>query len=89
MLVMEVTKRVLGGEQPDPLSSMANLASTYQHEGRRKEDEQPRACDEDHEASAWRGASRHAEVHGQPGVNSPELGPAEGCRGATGAGVED
>ena len=31
---METSKRVLGAEHPDTLTSMANLASTYQNQGR-------------------------------------------------------
>ena len=38
--VMETEKRVLGGEHPDMLMSMANLASTYWNQGRWKEAEQ-------------------------------------------------
>ena len=40
MQAMEMRKRVLGQEHPDALTSMANLASTYQNQGRRKEAEQ-------------------------------------------------
>ena len=40
MLVMETTKRVLGEEHPDSLTSMANLASTYRGQGRLKEAEE-------------------------------------------------
>jgi len=38
--VMEIRKRVLGAEHPDTLTSMANLASTYQKQGRWTEAEQ-------------------------------------------------
>jgi len=38
--VVETTKRVLGEEHPDTLSSMANLASTYWNQGRWKEAEE-------------------------------------------------
>ena len=38
--VMETTKRVLGEEHPDTLTSMANLASTYRNQGRWKEAEE-------------------------------------------------
>ncbi|KAL9611396.1 MAG: hypothetical protein Q9167_003937 [Letrouitia subvulpina] len=38
--VMETTKRVLGEEHPDTLTSMANLASTYWNQGRWKEAEE-------------------------------------------------
>ena len=37
---METRKRVLGQEHPDTLASMANLASTYQNQGRWKEAEE-------------------------------------------------
>jgi Tetratricopeptide repeat len=37
---MEMTKRLLGQEHPDTLSSMNNLASTYQNQGRWKEAEE-------------------------------------------------
>jgi hypothetical protein len=37
--VMETTKRVLGDEHPDTLTSMANLASTYRNQGRWNEAE--------------------------------------------------
>jgi tetratricopeptide (TPR) repeat protein len=37
--VMEMTKRVLGDEHPDTLTSMANLAVTYRDQGRWKEAE--------------------------------------------------
>ena len=40
MQVMEISKRVLGEEHPDTLTSMANLASTYQNQGRWKEAEE-------------------------------------------------
>jgi len=40
VLVMETTKRVLGEEHPDALTSMANLASTYWNQGRWKEAEE-------------------------------------------------
>ncbi|KAJ9636760.1 hypothetical protein H2199_007754 [Coniosporium tulheliwenetii] len=40
--VVETTKRVLGDEHPDTLSSIANLASTYMEQGRRKEAEELR-----------------------------------------------
>jgi hypothetical protein len=33
---METFKRVLGAEHPDTLTSIANLASTYQNQGRWK-----------------------------------------------------
>ncbi|KAJ7292146.1 hypothetical protein C8J57DRAFT_1458652 [Mycena rebaudengoi] len=39
VVVMEVSKRVLGEEHPDTLTSMANLASTYQNQGRWKDAE--------------------------------------------------
>ena len=39
VLVMETTKRLLGEEHPDSLSSMANLAATYRKQGRWKEAE--------------------------------------------------
>jgi hypothetical protein len=32
--VIETTKRVLGDEHPDTLTSMANLAATYRNQGR-------------------------------------------------------
>lgn len=35
----EIKKRVLGEAHPDTLTSMANLALTYEHEGRLKEAE--------------------------------------------------
>jgi hypothetical protein len=38
--VIETRKRVLREEHPDTLSSMANLASTYRNQGRRKEAEE-------------------------------------------------
>jgi tetratricopeptide (TPR) repeat protein len=38
--VMDTRKRVLGEEHPDTLTSMANLASTYQNQGRWKEAEE-------------------------------------------------
>jgi len=38
--VMETRKNVLGGEHPDTLISMANLASTYSNQGRWKEAEE-------------------------------------------------
>jgi tetratricopeptide (TPR) repeat protein len=38
--VMQTTKRVLGDEHPDTLTSMANLASTYRKQGRWKEAEE-------------------------------------------------
>ncbi|KAF2193470.1 HET-domain-containing protein [Zopfia rhizophila CBS 207.26] len=38
--VMETRKRVFGTEHPDTLTSMANLASTYMHQGRWKEAEE-------------------------------------------------
>jgi tetratricopeptide (TPR) repeat protein len=38
--VMETTKRVLGDEHPDTLTSMTNLASTYWNQGRGKEAEE-------------------------------------------------
>jgi hypothetical protein len=34
VVVMETTKRVLGDEHPDTLSSIANLASTFRNQGR-------------------------------------------------------
>ena len=37
--VMELNKRLLGGEHPDTLRSMANLAETYRQQGRSKEAE--------------------------------------------------
>jgi citrate lyase synthetase len=37
--VMETRKRVLGSEHSDTLTSMANLASTFWNQGRRKEAE--------------------------------------------------
>jgi Tetratricopeptide repeat len=37
---MEMTKRLLGQEHPGTLSSMNNLASTYQNQGRWKEAEE-------------------------------------------------
>src|SRR3984957_5391397 len=39
VLVVETMKRVLGEENPDTLTSMANLASTYRKQGRWKEAE--------------------------------------------------
>jgi len=38
--VVETTKRVLGEEHPDTLSSIANLAATYRNQGRWKEAEE-------------------------------------------------
>jgi len=38
--VMETSKRVLGDEHPDTLTSMNNLASTYRKQGRWKEAEE-------------------------------------------------
>ena len=38
--VMETSKRILGEEHPDTLTSMANLASTYRNQGRWKEAEE-------------------------------------------------
>jgi Cdc6-like AAA superfamily ATPase len=38
--VMQTTKRVLGDEHPDTLTSMANLASTYSDQGRWREAEE-------------------------------------------------
>jgi tetratricopeptide (TPR) repeat protein len=38
--VMEMTKRLLGAEHPDALTSMNNLASTYMNQGRWKEAEE-------------------------------------------------
>ncbi|KAK1020895.1 hypothetical protein LTS16_026848, partial [Friedmanniomyces endolithicus] len=38
--VMETRVRVLGGEHPDTLTSMANLAATYWNQGRWKEAEE-------------------------------------------------
>ena len=38
--VMKTSKRVLGEEHPDTLTSMANLASTYRNQGRWKEAEE-------------------------------------------------
>ncbi|KAL2036638.1 hypothetical protein N7G274_010664 [Stereocaulon virgatum] len=38
--VVEITKRVLGQEHPETLTSMSNLASTYRNQGRWKEAEQ-------------------------------------------------
>ncbi|KAK5699194.1 hypothetical protein LTR17_023447, partial [Elasticomyces elasticus] len=35
--VMEASRRVLGGEHPSTLSSMANLTATYCNQGRRNE----------------------------------------------------
>jgi hypothetical protein len=35
--VIEIERRVLGGEHPDTLTSMANLAATYSNQGRWKE----------------------------------------------------
>ena len=37
---METSKRVLGEEHPDTLTSMANLASTFWNQGRWKEAEE-------------------------------------------------
>lgn len=37
---METSKRVLGDEHPDTLSSMANLAATWSSQGRWKEAEE-------------------------------------------------
>jgi len=40
VLVVEMTKRVLGEEHPDSLMSMANLAFMYRNQGRWKEAEE-------------------------------------------------
>jgi hypothetical protein len=37
---MEMSKRVLGDEHPDTLTSMGNLALTYSNQGRWKEAEE-------------------------------------------------
>jgi hypothetical protein len=37
---MEMTKRVLGDEHPNTLSSIANLAATYRNQGRLKDAEE-------------------------------------------------
>ena len=44
MQVMDTSVRVLGGEHPDTLTSMANLASTYRDQGRWKEAEDLLMC---------------------------------------------
>ena len=38
--VMEMTKKLLGAEHPDTLTTMGNLASTYWNQGRWNEAEQ-------------------------------------------------
>ena len=38
--VMDMSRKLLGEEHPDTLSSMANLGSTYQNQGRWKEAEE-------------------------------------------------
>ncbi|KAF2181395.1 hypothetical protein K469DRAFT_262846 [Zopfia rhizophila CBS 207.26] len=68
--VMETSARVLGEEHPDTLTSMNNLASMYMKTGAvdgggRAE----RASDGDECKGARRGASKHADQHGQPGVD--------------------
>ena len=37
---MDMTKKLLGAEQPDTLIAMANLASTYRNQGRWNKAEQ-------------------------------------------------
>ncbi len=71
--VMETTKRVLGEEHPDTLTSMANLASTYRNQGRWDEAEKLEVqVMETTKEGAGRGASSHADQHGQPGIDVPE-----------------
>jgi hypothetical protein len=59
---METSKRKLGAEHPDTLTSMANLASTYRNQGRWKEAEELEVqVMETSSRGAGRGASRHAD----------------------------
>ena len=84
--VMETRKRVLGQEHPSTLTSMANLASTYRNQGRWKEAEELEVqVMETRKRMLGAGASRHADQHGQPGVDVLESRPMEGGRRAGGA----
>ena len=83
---METRKRVLGEEHPDTLTSMANLASTYRNQGRWKEAEELEVqVMETRKRVLGAGASRHADQHGQPGVDVLESRTMEGGRRAGGA----
>ena len=74
MLVLKIRKRVFGQEYPDTLRNIGQLSAYMQDPGL---------------VEGGGGASRHADEHGQPGVNVPEPWPAEGGREAAGAGDED
>ena len=87
--VMETSKRKLGGAS-DTLTSMANLASTYRNQGRWKEAEKLEVqVMETSKRMLGAGASRHADQHGQPGVDVLESRPVGGGREAGGAGDGD
>ena len=78
---------MLGQEHPDTLTSMDNLASTYQNQGRWKEAEELEVqVMETKKEGAGPGASRHADQHDQPGLDVP--GSRTVGRGG-GAGGED
>ena len=69
---------------------MANLASTYWNQGRWEEAEELEVqVMETSKRMLGAGASRHADQHGQPGVDVLESRPVEGGRKAGGAGDGD
>ena len=84
--VMETRKRVLGEEHPETLASINNLASTFL-ESRAMEGGRRAVCanDRDEKEGARRGASRHADQHGQSGGDVQESRAMEGSQRAGGA----
>ena len=61
---MEMTKRLLGAEHPDTLTSIANLASTFQNQGRWNEAEQLKIQVMEMRV-AWCRTSRHPHKYGK------------------------
>ncbi|KAF2679034.1 TPR-like protein, partial [Lentithecium fluviatile CBS 122367] len=71
--VIETRKRVLGEEHPSTLTSMANLASTYRNQGRCGG--AAKSSNENSNQAARSRPPKHADQHGQPGVNVQESRP--------------
>jgi non-ribosomal peptide synthetase component E (peptide arylation enzyme) len=77
VVVMEMSKCVLGEEHPDTLTSMGNLASTYRNQGCWNDAEMLEVVVMEMRKHVLGGAPRHLDKHGQSCIHIWEPGPLE------------